>query len=103
MNKTNFRCLIKNRFKAVDCPDRVEIFDQRNPTQNPRGKVIPLGILPVAAKQTAGNACRAALSWLHDSDYLSTGDYLVESEKLACQASVELDRYAEIPEKDCIE
>jgi hypothetical protein len=103
MNKPNFRCLIKNRFKAVDCPDRVEIFDQQKPEQDERVEVMPLGIIPMKAKQTAGNACRAALNWLHDADYLSTGDYLVESEKLMCKASVEPGRYAEKPDKDCIE
>lgn len=103
MNKPNFRCLIKNRFKAVDCPDRIEIFDEKNPRQDESGDVVPLQILPMKAKQTAGNACRAALNWLHDSNYLSTGDYLVESEKLVCKASVDPDRYAEKPDKDCIE
>lgn len=103
MSKERQSCLIAGRFITLNCPDRVEIFDMKQPRANEAGDRVPLGVFPVKAPQSQHNACLLALGWLRDNQHLSTLEYFREAEQILVSSAAEPQRYNEKPVNDCLE
>jgi hypothetical protein len=68
--------LIDGRFEALNHPDRIEVFDIRNPRRDEQGHAMPVRIIPTDMPQTGRAAGMTALAALRDDGIITPGEYL---------------------------
>src|SRR5688572_27032341 len=68
--------LIHSRFALLNGPDRIEVYDIRNPKRASDGSVRPIAVIPLEAPIDDRDAGKRALAWLRRAEYLTLSEHL---------------------------
>lgn len=74
--ETKSLILIDGQYRVINSPDRLVIFDVRNPRTDEKGASVPVETIPLRGPVSSREAGRLALTWLLAYEHLTQTDYL---------------------------